>query len=419
MIDPIQLLPGVTLRCFTDHRFKQGTLSLQLVRPMKEEEAALNALLPAVLLRGCTDYPDLRQITLRLDDLYGAGMGAVVRRVGDYQTTGISCSFMDDRFAFPGEQVFGPMAEFLYKILRQPCTEKGLFLEEFVESEKKNLLAAIDSQKNDKRVYAATRLRKLMCAADSFGVDRLGSREQVAAITPQALWNHYQKLLKESPVELFYVGSQEPAQAAAILKPLFEGLERSPITLPNQTPLTVSPERTVSEAMEVSQGKLCMGFTTDITNHHPLYMPAQVLMLLYGSSTGKLFNVVREKMSLCYDIGAVYYGIKGFMAVSAGIDFDKEELVRAEILNQLQLCCDGQFTDSELQNAKRSLISQLQASHDSPSAIEGYYTTAVLSGLELSPEEYIRAVEHVTAEQVRQAALSFKLNTVYFLKGVG
>ena len=51
MIETMEILPGVTLRCYTDSRFKQGCLSFQLVRRMRAEEAALNALLPAVLLR--------------------------------------------------------------------------------------------------------------------------------------------------------------------------------------------------------------------------------------------------------------------------------------------------------------------------------------------------------------------------------
>ena len=92
MIYTIPLLPEVTLRCFRDTRFKQEGLSLQFVCPMARETAALNALLPAVLLRGCESAPDLRAITLKLDDLYGASMGSQVRRVGDYQTTGLSCS---------------------------------------------------------------------------------------------------------------------------------------------------------------------------------------------------------------------------------------------------------------------------------------------------------------------------------------
>ena len=89
MIASLELLPGVNLRCYTDSRFKQGCLSFQLIRPMAREEAAMNALLPAVLLRGTKQYPDIRAITGRLDDLYGGSVGALVRRIGDYQTTGL------------------------------------------------------------------------------------------------------------------------------------------------------------------------------------------------------------------------------------------------------------------------------------------------------------------------------------------
>ena len=90
-METIQLLPGITLRCHRDTRFKLGTLSVQFVRPMNREESAGNALIPAVLLRGTKQYPDLRGITLHLDDLYGASVSALVRRAGDYQSTGLLC----------------------------------------------------------------------------------------------------------------------------------------------------------------------------------------------------------------------------------------------------------------------------------------------------------------------------------------
>ena len=89
---------GITLRCIRAERFKQSCLSVQLLRPMKKEEAALNALLPAVLLRGSKNYPDLKRITEKLDDLYGASVGTLVRRIGDYQSTGFYCGFIDDRY---------------------------------------------------------------------------------------------------------------------------------------------------------------------------------------------------------------------------------------------------------------------------------------------------------------------------------
>ena len=67
MIEKTELLPGVTLRCCRDSRFKQGCLSLQMIRTMNREESARNALIPAVLLRGTNRHPNLRDITHRLD----------------------------------------------------------------------------------------------------------------------------------------------------------------------------------------------------------------------------------------------------------------------------------------------------------------------------------------------------------------
>ena len=113
MIQTIALLPGVTLRCFPAERFKQGCLSIQFLRRMCREEAALNAIIPAILLRGTTAHPDLRAITLRLDDLYGASVGALVRRAGDYQTVGLYSSFIEDRFALTGDRVLEPCWIFL------------------------------------------------------------------------------------------------------------------------------------------------------------------------------------------------------------------------------------------------------------------------------------------------------------------
>ena len=124
MIKTIDLSPGVQLRCCRDTRFKQGCLSFQIVRPMLAEENAMNALVPSILLRGTRRYGNLRAITGRLDELYGAAVSTIVRRVGDYQTTGLYCSFMDDRFALPGDAVLEPMLAFLPENTETVCKFK-------------------------------------------------------------------------------------------------------------------------------------------------------------------------------------------------------------------------------------------------------------------------------------------------------
>ena len=419
MIKTMELMPGVTLRCCPDHRFKQGGLSLQLVRPMCREEAGLNALLPAVLLRGSVNHPDLRSITLKLDDLYGASVSTLVRRVGDYQTTGLFCGFMDDRFALSGDRVMEPMLRFLGELLLEPCTRDGAFLPEIVESEKKNLIATIEAERNDKRAYAMAQLFRAMCREDSYGVPRLGEKEQVAAITPQSLYAHYQKILKESRMELFYVGTAPAEQVAALMKPVLERIDRNYVNHLAQRPFSDAGEgQILTEQMEVTQAKLCMGFATPITNRHEDFAAMQIFNTVFGAGmTSKLFMNVREKLSLCYSIGSAYYGSKGIVTVSAGIDADREENARNEILRQLEACRNGDITDEELAAAREAVLSVLRATHDSPGAIESYYSTAALSGTGMTPEVYAQAIRAVTREKVAAAARSLRLHTTYILKG--
>ncbi len=420
MVKTISLMPGVTLRCFQDKRFKQGFLSLQFVRPMDREEAALNALIPAVLLRGSKNTPDMRAITLRLDDLYGASVGTSVRRIGDHHAVGLCCGFICDKFAMEGDKILQPMVEFLRELLLEPVTENGAFLPEYVESEKKNLIATIAAQRNDKRAYAAARLFANMCREDSFGIPRLGEIAQVKKITPQSAYAHYRKILSESRADIFYVGEAEPEKVAALIMPIFRNIDRNYVNLPEQTPFHPCGGGEFTETMDVAQGKLCMGFATPITLDSPDFAAMQVCNSLFGGGmTSKLFMNVREKMSLCYDIGSTYYGSKGIITVSAGIDCAQEQVTRREIRQQLDAICRGEITQQELTAAKQGLISGLRGIHDTPGSIENYYATAAVSGLSLTPAEYIRAVEQVQLEQVCRVAKTLYLDTVFFLKGVG
>ena len=418
MIKTIELFPGVTLRCCRDDRFKQNVLSLQFLRPMCREEASLNALLPAVLLRGCKSCPDMRSVTLKLDDLYGASIGALVRRTGDIQSTGLSCGFIDDRFTLEGDALLAPMMAFLEEILLDPVTADGVFSAEYVASEKQNLIWTLESQRNDKRAYAGNQLLKQLCKEDSYGIPRLGEIADVEAITPESLYAHYRKVLEESPVHVFFVGSMDPEAVADALRPMLSRLAKRPMTLPSQTGLKPGDYCEREEVLDVAQGKLCMGYVTPITLRDPRYAAVQVCNTIFGAGmTSKLFMQVREKMSLCYDIGSGFHGSKGIMTVSAGIEFEKKDIVLQEVKHQLQQILEGNVSREEMAAAKESLLSMLRSYHDSPGAIEGYYASAAISGIGMDTAQFMAAVEAVELSDVIAAAKTLQLQAVYFLKG--
>lgn len=419
MYQTIELLPGVTLRCVPAERFKQGCLSIQFLRPMCREEAAMNALIPAVLLRGTAKRPDLRSVTQHLDDLYGASVGELVRRVGDYQTVGLYLSFLEDRFAMTGDVILEPMLDFLQELLLEPVVEDGGFCREFVAGEKRNLISNIEALKNDKRAYAGARLMEEMCSADSYGIPRLGKKEEVEAIDPVTAYSHYQRILAQSPVEVFYVGSAQPRQIADKVRQLFEKLPRSPVTLPEQSGFHDCGGGVLTETMEISQGKLALGFVTPITVMDEDFEAMQLFNVIFGAGmTSKLFVNLREKQSLCYYIGSGYYGAKGILTVSAGIDCDQYDRALEQIGHQLELCRQGDITREELAAAKESLLSGLRGVYDSPGAIESYESISAISKRAYTLEQSRQRIAAVTLDQVVRVAQTVRLHTTYFLKGV-
>ena len=418
MIQTTQLLPGVTLHCYRDTRFKQGCLTFQFLRSMEKKEAALNALLPDVLLRGTRVHPNIRSINQHMDANYGVGLGALARQTGDYQATGIAFSFLDDRFALAGESVLAGVLDFLEEVLTQPLVENDGFLPDVLESEKRNLIATIESELNNKGAYAMGRLIRSMGREDAFGMARLGEKADVAAISADGLYRHFLRLRREARIEIFYVGSGDMDALAHRIRELVGKWERDYRKLPDQTHLTpVEPEH-LTEVMDVAQGKLCMGFVTPVDDWDDRCAAMNLFNVIFGAGmTSKLFRNVREKLSLCYSVGSGFYTDKGVMTVSAGIDFDKEDQTRQEILHQLKLCQEGQITEEELQAAKAAICSGLRNILDTPSLIERYYSATIFSASTLSMEQYREVVENTTLDQVVEVANTLRYHSSYFLKG--
>ena len=420
MLQQLPVVPGVRLHAMQTDKFKTACFSVNFRRQHNAENAALDALLPSVLLRGTERWPDIRSISMRLDERYGATFGTLVRLKGEVKLTGFYADFLEDAFLPEGERVFAPMLEFLKQVLYHPYLENGCFPARSVEGEKQNLMNAIESSLNDKRTYAALRLRSILCEGEDYAVPRLGRAEDVAKITPEALFAHYRTVLEESQVEIFYAGRLAPEQVAEALRGVFAGHAPKRVTpvstAPHPAPTQV---REVSESLDVTQGKLVLGLSTGILTTDPDYPALALLNAVYGSGmTSKLFVNVREKLSLCYYASSAVDKYKGIMQISSGIEFDKYETAKTAILNELEACRRCEITDEELESARRALLSALRAALDVPARLDDYYVGCAIAGGD-SVEAFMEKIAALQKDDLVRAAQRIRLDTIYFLKGVG
>lgn len=418
--DRFELLPGVWLNLVQTDRFKTGCFSINFLRPLSQADAASNALLPSVLLRGCRNTPDMRAISQRLDTLYGASVGTLIRKKGEVQSVGLYADFLEDRYA-GGEPVFAQMMEFVRELMFEPCLSDGGFLPDFVEGERRNLVNTIDARINDKRSYAIGRLLKAMCAGEAYATPRLGEKAPLAVENGQSLYARWRDMLTQSRVELFYLGQQPREAVVDALTQMLAELPRAAVQTATPTKILL-PQRQVQkvgETLDVTQGKLAIGLRTPVTIHDSRYPAMMLLDAVYGAGmTSKLFLKIREEQSLCYYAYASMDKFKGIMLVEAGIESSNYQVALDGILEQLACCQRGGITSQELESARTYLLSALRTGKDSPGRLDDYAIGQSIAGLNGTMDDLAAQLRSVTLEQVVEAAGTLALDTVYFLKGV-
>ena len=419
-----ELMPGVFLSHLRSDKFKTACMSVTLLTQLRRETAAMNAVIPFVLRRGTTRYGDMEQLSRRMDELYGAAVEPVVRRIGEIQCIGFYGSFPEPDYLPGGEALLGDTCALMAQLLLDPATRGGLLLPQYVDSEREKLLDIIRSRMNDKRSYALTRCIEEMCCYEDFAVSRFGSESEAENIHYKKLTRHYRELIQTCPVEIFYCGKTDFKAVSAAMREAFSTMPRGEIDYDIGTDLRMNAVedhvRFVEEEMDVTQGKLVLGFRLGECMEEPDIPALYVFNAVYGSgATSKLFMNVREKLSLCYYASSAVYLHKGIMLVSSGIEFDKLDAARDEILAQLDSVRRGEITDDELRSAKKSVASDLRAVQDSIGELEGFYLSQALDGLDYGPAELAALAEDVTKEDVQAIAKSIECDLIYFLKGSG
>jgi predicted Zn-dependent peptidase len=230
----------------------------------------------------------MERIAEALDEMYGARVEPIVRKKGELHCIGLYADFPDDRYIPDNGSVLEKTIGVVGGILLSPDMQGGLLRGDYVESERKNLIDDIRASINDKRGYSIDRLLEEMCPDEAFGVSKLGSENEARAITPEALTAHYRNIIANSKVEVFYCGTEEHGRIEALICSALQRLpERAGASKPKTEIVLYPPEgspRRFTEELDVSQGKLTVGFRLGKAMKEPDYPALMVLNSLYGGA---------------------------------------------------------------------------------------------------------------------------------------
>lgn len=413
-----EIKEGINLYYIDDRKYKTVSVALYLQREVKRDEVTYNSLLASVLNRGTRKLPDLNAVNEYLESLYGAVCEVNIGKKYGVQSIISAFSAVSDKYT--GESVVEKCVNLLLDFMFDPKVEGGAFDKSYVESEKKNLKDYIEGLSNDKRSYANLRCIEEMCEDEIMGIRDTGYVEDIAPITAENLYEHYKSIIATSPIDIFVSGDVEIDAVVSAFKAYLDSIEFNIVPLENisETPAEIKNKKVV-DRFEVNQGKLALGFRTYTFAGDDDYYAMLVANSIFGGGAhSKLFNNVREKMSLAYYVSSRFTKFSGIMLVSSGVEFANFKKAEDEIMVQFEAVKNGVFTDEELYVAKKAIINVYRSYFDSQFYMRDYYIGNILYGIDETIEEAIEKVEAIDKARIKEAFSKTKLDVRYYLTGL-
>ena len=390
-----------------------------LLRMPLDDGASAGALVPMVLQRGTRALPQTILLSRRLDMLFGAELRADVLKYGEEQIVIFHLEVANGSY-LSGEDPLSEALALLGDVLTQPPLESGGLRAEWVGQERENLRRRIQGIYSDKAHYAQLRLVEAMCSGEPYAIPRLGRLEDLDRHTGESLWRHWQETVVHAPAAIYMVGALGQTEAEDHARQLLERMGRREVRAPGSVTLHRAPTqpRDVHERQTIAQGKLAIGFTTNLHASDPGYPALAMMNGIYGGfSHSRLFQEVRERHSLAYYAQSQVDGVKGLLFVHLGVASEARQAAQDLVLQQLDVVRRAEFQPQELEDTFKGIATQIEQSADAPS--EAIMTDFELrsAGRPTEPERRIAALAAVRAADVAEAAQGLSLDTVYFLDG--
>lgn len=411
----IQLSKGVYLNIVNEDKFKSNLLSYYFIRPLSKEEVTKNTLLSLVLKRGTENYPNSIDLEKRLEELYGSNLSVGINKRGEKQVVRFTMEWAKSNYV--DEDYDNEIIDILKEIIFKPVLENNRFLKRYVDQEKENLRKKIENKINDKGSYAAERCIESMCKNERYGIYPLGYVEDLEDIDESNLYQHYQDIIKTSPIEIFYVGHIDE-KIIEYLKKSQDILRDEIISIPEDVLVdSVQTKNIVIDELDVNQGKLVIGYRAGIHHNDRLYNPLILASdILGGGPNSKLFKNVREKESLAYYISSSIYKYKSLMLINSGIEFDDFDKTVEIINEQLTELKDGKFSDEDISKSVMSIKTNTESIRDSIFLISEFFFSQLLSGDNRSLDQVLEDFQKVKKEEIVEAANKINIDTIYFMR---
>ena len=411
-------LGSYKLHLIKTDKFKSITVKVSFHRVIKKNEITIRNILSDMFMQSSKKYNSKRELTIKAQDLYAAGLRTTNSRLGNYINTDFYLTVLNDKYTEDGN--FASSLEFLSEIMFNPDVENGKFNEEKLDIVKSTCRSALNSIKEDASNYSLIRMAEAFGEGEPISYRMMGYLEDLDDITGTSLYEYYLDMIKNDFVDIFVIGDISIKETTDLIKKYFKFDILKKLKMPFMVE-EKKPRRSklvFNEEIDNTQSKLAIGCRINGLSEYERNYPLTLFNGIFGGcSDSKLFKEVREDNSLCYTIYSITNKLDNVLLIRAGIDKENYKKTVSLIEKNLKDMCNGKFDETDILMAKEYYNTALEEIEDSQSKIINNYLMMELintDDIDVKREK----MSKVTKSEIVKVAKKVTIDTIFCLEGV-
>lgn len=410
--------PSFNLYTVKTNRFKTCQMEIIFKSKASREEAMLKTFLADIMSDCSKKYHTRKDVARYLEELYQASFYGITNKTGNLMMTSFVLNFLNPKYV-SDETYLDKVLELPFEMILNPAINSEEFDIKNFNIVKNRLNDEILSvNENINRVSLKRALSNLdKKSPSSYGI--LGTIKELEDISPKKLALAYQKLI-ESNCDVFVIGDLDMDVVANIIFKYFKNTVVKTAELPDlYVENTVfKKEKNIIEKSQFLESNLVKIYSLDKLTEKEKVTTFHFYNYLFGGGglNTKLYQLLREKNSLCYGVKSMYLKYDNLLVVQTSVSKSNVKKAEKLIKQALKEMKAGEFSDEELNNAKENFIFSLNLALDNPSGILNNYIFHILDNLPLI-EERIKMIEDITKEEIVTLSNKIKPNISFVLEG--
>ncbi len=403
----------MNIKFIKSNKFKSNSISLNIPIDIDEKITDLN-LVSEMIKIGSKKYDSLKKLYSKLQEMYGTHFNCYVNKCGEVAVFTIYIEVLKDEYIDQNTSLWDEIINFLHEIFYNVLEEKGCFKEEFLKIEKENLRTNILSLVDSKNYYAYVKCEQISTKNEPYANYIYGNVDRLEKINGKNLYEFYLNL-RELPYYFVIIGNFDEDRIKNMLYDKFgKNLEKKFNTNNNKFLKTDFSES--YERFDITQTKLVINFKTPITIFNGDYHAFFVFNKILGSGYSKLYREVRQKRSLVYYINSYYEKFKGMLSIECGINDKNFDVTKEIILSEIQNISNGEISESEIENAKRSIRRLLMSVQDKVLSMHSFIAPLYIFNKEFDINEFLKNIYSVDKNRIIDASKQIIKSAIFSVR---